>query len=67
MGKAEEVVDAFTKQFPDCRGYSNKPGIDDVETFMRPFAPISYEVQQRIDNLLKGKGLSFMETGLHDW
>ncbi len=65
MDKAQQVAEAFTKKFPDCKDYSSRPSIESVEEFMRPFAPISYETQHQIDQLLREKGLT--STGLHCW
>ncbi len=53
--------------FPKCADYSCRPPIDAVERVMRPFAPISYEVQQQIDHLLHERGVSSTSAGEHCW
>jgi len=67
MGKAEDVAEAFTREFPDCKDHSSKPSIEEVERFMRPLAPISYEVQKQIDILFTEKGLDTPRRALHQW
>ena len=67
MNKAEEVVAAFAKQFPECKDYSTRPSVDAVEEFMRPFAPISYEVQRRVFYLFRAIGLDSISTGFQSW
>ncbi len=41
------------QRFPECRDYSKKPSIEEVEELMRPFAPISWEVQGKITALFR--------------
>ena len=67
MDKAEQVVGAFMTAFPQCRDLMYRPSIEEVEQVMRPFAPISYEVQHRIDELFREKGLNTLSVGEHCW
>ena len=67
MDKAEQVVGAYMAAFPKCADYHHRPDIGEVERVMRPFAPISYEVQQQIDHLFHERGASSTTTGEHCW
>ncbi len=67
MSKPEQVVQAYIQRFPNCGDLLERPGIDDVEALMRPFAPISHEVQHRIDQLFHGRGLNSLLIGEHAW
>lgn len=67
MKKPEEVVDAFTKRFPDWNDDSGVLSIDAIEKFMRPFYPISFEVQHEIDRLLGEIGLEITAMRLDCW
>ncbi len=67
MDKANEVVDAYLAAFPLCGDWNHRPSIEEVEAVMRPFAPISYEVQIQIDRLFEKMDLNSLSVGEHCW
>ena len=67
MDKAEQVVGAFMKAFPQCSDLMQRPSIEAVEQVMRPFAPISCEVQHKIEELFRTEGLDALSVGKHCW
>ena len=68
MDKSEQVVEAYMKRFPECGEYSKRPSIEEVEELMRPFAPITWEVQQKITVLFRERhDVSATTNGEKHW
>ena len=53
--KAQAVTDAIVAAWPGERAY---PKPEEIEAVLRPFAPITYETELRIQRLLREKGAS---------
>jgi hypothetical protein len=51
MGKAEDVVGKFMQEFPESGELGKRPNIEQVKEVMRPFAPISFEVQMEEEKM----------------
>lgn len=66
MDKSEQVVQAYMERFPECG--SERPSVEEVEELMRQFAPITWEVQQRIAVLFREKhNVSATSIGEEHW
>lgn len=61
--KALAVVERVTSSFSK----KSRPTPEEVEAVMRPFAPISADIERQIQSLLTQRGLSLIETRIGSW
>ena len=62
--KAQVVVDALIQSFPTRE---TRLSVEEIESLMRPFAPISYEVERRIALLLGAIEKSYICVKISAW
>jgi len=62
--KAQAVAEAVVAAFPDRK---KSPSPDEVEALMRPFAPITQETEEAIEELLRAAGTNAIKTRIGSW
>jgi hypothetical protein len=64
ISRAETIANATVAAYA-AKGKRLDP--PEVETLMRPFGPISYEVERQVGTLLRSAGTSLVDTGIGPW